>query len=316
VGLLSEAGHEDIHTFSIGFEDIGDEAGSEFEYSDQIVKQFKTTHQKYVVSNTQVLPRLGEAVANMAEPMVGQDAVAFYLLSEQVSKHIKVVLSGQGADEAFAGYFWYPRMQAEAGSEVERFTKHYVDRSYEEYLQTVNEHYHSVNHTEIWLNKEFAKANADEFMDKVFRTDITRLVVDDPVKRVDNMTMAWGLEARVPFMDYQLVEHALSIPPSLKMFEEGKHPLKQISRGLLPDSVIDRKKGYFPMPALKYVQGEFLEFMSDILTSSACINRGVFNQDFVQKVIHSPQDYMTALNGSRLWHLALLEYWLQINIDG
>jgi asparagine synthetase B (glutamine-hydrolysing) len=92
------------------------------------------------------------------------------------------------------------------------------------------------------------------------------LIVDDPVKRVDNMTMAWGLEARVPFMDTQLVEHALSMPPSLKMAEEGKYPLKYISRGLLPDSVIDRKKGYFPMPALKYVRGEFLDFMSDILT--------------------------------------------------
>jgi asparagine synthase (glutamine-hydrolysing) len=107
VGLLHEAGHQNIHTFSIGFEDIDDEAGSEFEYSDQIVKQFNTTHEKYVIANSQVLPRLGEAVANMAEPMVGQDAVAFYLLSEQVSKHIKVVLSGPGADEAFAGYFWY-----------------------------------------------------------------------------------------------------------------------------------------------------------------------------------------------------------------
>jgi asparagine synthase (glutamine-hydrolysing) len=315
VALLHEAGHEDIRTFSIGFEDIGDEAGSEFEYSDQIVDRFNTRHEKYVVSNSQVLPRLGEAIANMNEPMVGQDAVAFYLLSEQVSKHIKVVLSGQGADEAFAGYFWYPRMQAEQGSEVERFSKHYVDRPYEEYLQTVNAKYHSGDHTRAWLNKEFSKAHADEFMDKVFRTDITRLVVDDPVKRVDNMTMAWGLEARVPFMDYQLVEHALSMPPSLKMSEEGKHPLKQISRGLLPDSVIDRKKGYFPMPALKYVQGEFLEFMSDILNSSACINRGVFDQKFIQKVINKPEQYMTALNGSRLWHLALLEYWLKINVD-
>jgi len=315
VGLLHEAGHQDIRTFSIGFEDIDDEAGSEFEYSDQIVKRFNTTHEKYVVSNSQVLPRLGEAIANMAEPMVGQDAVAFYLLSEQVSKHIKVVLSGQGADEAFAGYFWYPRMQAESGTEIERFAKHYVDRPYEEYLQTVNQQYHSGNHTQAWLDKEFAKADADEFMDKVFRTDITRLVVDDPVKRVDNMTMAWGLEARVPFMDYQLVEHALSIPPSLKMSEEGKHPLKQISRGLLPNSVIDRKKGYFPMPALKYVRGEFLEFMSDILNSTQCVNRGVYNQNFVQKVINQPENYMTALNGSRLWHLALLEYWLQTNVD-
>ena len=315
VGLLSEAGHRDIRTFSIGFEDINDEAGSEFEYSDQIVNKFNTNHQKYLISNSQVLPRLGEAVANMAEPMVGQDAVAFYLLSEKVSQHIKVVLSGQGADEAFAGYFWYPRMQAEQGSEFERFAKHYVDRTHQEYLQTVNQQYHSGNHTKTWLNKEFAKSGADEFMDKVFRTDITRLIVDDPVKRVDNMTMAWGLEARVPFMDYQLIEHALSMSPSLKMAEQGKYPLKQISRGLLPDSVIDRKKGYFPMPALKYVQGDFLEFMSDILNSSACRNRGVFKQNFVQKIINKPQNYMTALNGSRLWHLALLEFWLQVNID-
>ncbi|CAC9637835.1 Asparagine synthetase [glutamine-hydrolyzing] (EC 6.3.5.4) [uncultured Gammaproteobacteria bacterium] len=316
VGLLHEAGHSDIRTFSIGFEDIDDESGSEFEYSDQIVKKFNTKHEKYIVSNSQVLPRLEEAVANMAEPMVGQDAVAFYLLSEQVSKHIKVVLSGQGADEAFAGYFWYARMQSESGSEFERFAKHYVDRPYEEYLQTVNASYHTGNHTQDWLNKEFSKDNTGEFMDKIFRTDITRLIVDDPVKRVDNMTMAWGLEARVPFMDTHLIEHALSIPPSLKMRDGGKYPLKHISRGLLPDSVIDRKKGYFPMPALKYVRDEFLEFMTDILNSTQCINRGLYNQNFVQKVISQPEQYMTALNGSRLWHLALLEYWLQVNIDG
>ena len=315
VALLKEAGHEDIRTFSIGFEDIDNEAGSEFEYSDQIVSKFKTQHQKYVVSNAEVLPRLSEAVMNMAEPMVGQDAVAFYLLSEQVSKHIKVVLSGQGADEAFAGYFWYPRMAIEKGDEIERFSKHYVDRPHEEYLQAVMPTYQGDNHTSNWLNKEFAKTGADSFIDKVFRTDITKLIVDDPVKRVDNMTMAWGLEARVPFLDTELVEWALKMPANLKMKQEGKYPLKKIARKLLPSSVIDRKKGYFPMPALKYVQGDFLEFMSDILTSSACLNRGVFNQNYVNKVINSPRDYMTALNGSRLWHLALFEFWMQINVD-
>jgi len=315
IALLKEAGHEDIRTFSIGFEDVDDEVGSEFEYSDQIVSRFKTKHQKYQVRNKEVLPRLSEAVMNMSEPMVGQDAVAFYLLSEQVSRHTKVVLSGQGADEAFAGYFWYPRMAIEQGDEVERFLKHYVDRPHDEYLQTVSSIYQGENHTHNWLNKEFLKPGASSFIDKVFRTDMTRLIVDDPVKRVDNMTMAWGLEARVPFMDTDLVEWALSIPPSLKMRGEGKYPLKQISRGLLPDSVIDRKKGYFPMPALKYIQGDFLEFMSDILLSSACRNRGIFNQQYIDKVINSPKDYMTALNGSRLWHLALLEYWFQLNVD-
>ena len=315
VALLKEAGHRNIRTFSIGFEDIDDESGSEFEYSDQVVSKFKTDHKKYLLSNQEVLPRLSEAVMNMSEPMVGQDAIAFYLLSEQVSKHSKVVLSGQGADEAFAGYFWYPRMAKEHGDEIESFSKHYVDRPHDEYLQTVMPIYQGENHTHKWLSKEFLKPGADSFIDKVFRTDMTRLIVDDPVKRVDNMTMAWGLEARVPFMDTELVEWALKIPPSLKMREEGKYPLKKIARELLPSSVIDRKKGYFPMPALKYIQGDFLEFMSDILLSSSCVNRGVFDQKYINKVINSPRDYMTSLNGSRLWHLALLEFWMQINVD-
>ena len=315
VALLKESGHKDIRTFSIGFEDIDDETGSEFEYSDQIVSKFQTNHKKYLLSNKEVLPRLSEAIKNMSEPMVGQDAIAFYLLSEQVSKQTKVVLSGQGADEAFAGYFWYPRMFKEQGDEVERFSKHYVDRPHHEFLQTVMPLYQGEDHTNKWLTKEFSKLGTDSFIDKVFRTDMTRLIVDDPVKRVDNMTMAWGLEARVPFMDTDLVEWALQIPPSLKMREEGKYPLKKIARQLLPSSVIDRKKGYFPMPALKYVQGDFLEFMSDILSSSSCINRGIFDQKYINKVINSPRDYMTSLNGSRLWHLALLEYWMQINID-
>ena len=315
VALLKEAGHRDIRTFSIGFEDIDDESGSEFEFSDQVVSKFKTDHKKYLLSNQEVLPRLSEAVMNMSEPMVGQDAIAFYLLSEQVSKHTKVVLSGQGADEAFAGYFWYPRMAKEHGDEIESFSKHYVDRPHEEYLQTVMPIYQGENHTHKWLSKEFLKPGADSFIDKVFRTDMTRLIVDDPVKRVDNMTMAWGLEARVPFMDTELVEWALKIPPALKMREEGKYPLKKIARELLPSSVIDRKKGYFPMPALKYIQGDFLEFMSDILLSSSCRNRGIFDQKYINKVINSPRDYMTSLNGSRLWHLALLEFWMQINVD-
>ena len=315
VALLNEVGHKNIRTFSIGFEDIEDEAGSEFEFSDQVVEKFNTNHNKYIVKNEEVLPRLFEAVSNMAEPMVGQDAVAFYLLSEKVSRHVKVVLSGQGADEVFAGYFWYPRMAQEQGNEVERFAKHYVDRPHEEFLQTVMSTYHCPNHTNKWLTKEFNKSGTETFMDKVLRTDITRLIVDDPVKRVDNMTMAWGLEARVPFMDTDLVEWALKMPASLKMKGDGKFPLKKIARDLLPASVIDRKKGYFPMPALKYVQGEYLEFMSDILTSNACINRGIFSQEYVNNVINSPRSYMTALNGSRLWHLALLEFWLKLNID-
>ena len=315
VALLAELGEKNIYTFSIGFEDIDDEVGNEFIYSDKIAQQFNTQHEKYKISNSETLARLPEAVAQMAEPMVAQDAVAFYLLSEQVSKSVKVVQSGQGADEAFAGYFWYPKMQDEKGTDVMRFSKHYIDRPELEYSQTINENYQTSNVVDNWLHKQFAQANTDEFLDKVLRTDITHLIVDDPIKRVDNMTMAWGLEARVPFMDTSLVEWALSIPPALKLKEKGKYPLKQIARKLLPANIINREKAYFPMPALKYIRHEFLDFMRDILTSKACRARGIFNENYIQKLLKNPKHYMTALNGSRLTHLALLELWFQIHLD-
>ena len=317
VALLAEAGVRDLRTFSIGFEDIGEERGSEFEYSDQVVERFQTQHRKIHISNSQVLPRLPEAVANMAEPMVGQDAVAFYLLAEQVSKEVKVVQSGQGADEVFGGYFWYPLMQEASGTDLERFSQYYFDRPHDEYLQTVTDAFHGEDYTSQWVERELAQPNGDTFMDRVLRLDVTALIVDDPVKRVDNMTMAWGLEARVPFLDHELVELAAQMPPELKLKSGGKHPLKVIARGLLPDAVIDRPKGYFPMPALKYVRGEFLDFMRDILLSQACLKRNLYNRTYVDNLLADPENdrNFTKIKGSKLWHLSLLEYWLQMNVD-
>ena len=126
VALLSESGHTGLHTFTVGFEDQPEEKGNEFEYSDLMVERYQPDHHKFLVANSDVLRRLPEAVDAMSEPMFGQDAIAFYLLAEQVSKEVKVVQSGQGADEVFGGYFWYPRMMAETeGSRLERFRKHY-----------------------------------------------------------------------------------------------------------------------------------------------------------------------------------------------
>jgi asparagine synthase (glutamine-hydrolysing) len=316
VALLAEAGVSDLHTFSVGFEDQPEEKGSEFEYSDQVVARYATDHNKFLIPNDEVLRRLPEAVDAMAEPMFGQDAVAFYLLGEQVSRKIKVVQSGQGADEVFGGYFWYPRMMAETqGTPLERFAKHYFDRDHEEFLHTVAPAFRGDDHSSRRIAELLAQPDADSFMDAVLRMDVTTLIVDDPVKRVDNMTMAWGLEARVPFLDHELVELAARCPPELKLRDGGKYPLKAMARGLLPDSVIDRPKGYFPMPALKYVRGAFLDFMREVLESRACRERGIFSRAYVDMLLAAPEMHHTRLQGSKLWHLALLEFWLQRNVD-
>lgn len=315
VAMLAESNLDDLLTFSVGFEDAPEERGSEFEYSDQVAGRFATRHHKIHIPNTGVLQRLPEAVRRMSEPMVAQDAIAFFLLAEQVSHSVKVVQSGQGADEVFAGYFWYPRMEAEAGTELERFRRHYFDRDHDEFLRTVDWRFHGPDHSAELIARRLAQPGAETFLDRVLRMDITMLIVDDPVKRVDNMTMAWGLEARVPFLDHELVELAAQVPPELKLREGGKYPLKAIARGLLPDAVIDRPKGYFPMPALKYVRGSFLDFMRDILNSAACRHRGLFQRDYVEMLLAEPEGHLTRLQGSKLWHLALLEFWLQLHVD-
>jgi asparagine synthase (glutamine-hydrolysing) len=314
VGLLSDHTAE-LNTFSIGFEEVGGETADEFEYSDLVAKQFNTRHHKFSVRNDEVLRRLPEAILQMSEPMPSYDAAAFYLLGEQVSREVKVVLAGQGADEVFGGYFWYPRMDAECGTSLERFARHYFDRDHAEYLEMISEDYSVPDVTSQWVSAQLQQPGADEFLDEVLRLDVTRLMVDDPVKRVDNMTMAWGLEARVPFLDHELVELAAKMPPSLKLKEGGKFPLKAVARGIVPDAVIDRPKGYFPVPALKYLRGNFLERIRGILNSEACIKRGLYRRSYVEKLLAAPEVHLTRIQGSKLWHLALLEWWLQINVD-
>ena len=316
VALLAELGLKEVHTFSVGFEDQPEEKGSEFEYSDLVVDRYQTRHHKFLVPNSHVLERMPEAVDAMSEPMFGQDAVAFYLLSEKVSREVKVVQSGQGADEVFGGYFWYQRMMDETtGSRLERFRKHYFDRDHDEFLNMAGAGFQVNDVTGEYIAERLEEEGADEFIDAVLRLDTTTLIVDDPVKRVDNMTMAWGLEARVPFLDHQLVEVAAQCPPEIKFKTPGKHLLKRIARGIVPDEVIDRPKGYFPMPALKYVRGEFLDFMKDILNSSVSRERGLFNRDYIDRILSAPEMHHTRIQGSKLWHMALLEYWLQRNVD-
>ena len=310
--LLAEQGVDDLMTFSIGFEDQPEERGSEFEYSDAVAQHIGSRHHRYAIANDEVLRRLPEAVDNMAEPMFGQDAVAFYLLAEQVAQTVKVVQSGQGADEVFAGYAWHQQMAA-ANDEapLPRFASRYCDREHDEFLAMMAPPWRGEDFTAALLQQRLTAPWADEFIDQALRAETTWLITDDPLKRVDNMTMAWGLEARVPFLDHHLVELAAQMPPHLKLASGGKHILKRIARGLLPDAVIDRPKGYFPMPALKYVRGEFLAFMRDILESTACRQRGLYQRDYVELLLAAPEQHLTRIKGSKLWQLALLELWLQ-----
>jgi asparagine synthase (glutamine-hydrolysing) len=313
VGLLAQHGQKKLNTFSIGFETVNNVKGNEFNYSDCIAKTFQTEHHKISVNTSRVLSSLDKCIANMSEPMVSHDCIGFYLLSEEVSKSIKVVQSGQGADEVFAGYHWYPPLMKSTQA-VEDYAKVFFDRDHQAYQKAVSSHLVHEDYSMDFITNAFAKKGAQLPIDKALRNDICTMLVDDPVKRVDNMTMAWGLEARVPFLDHELVEMAARIPAHLKVKEGGKYILKEVARDIIPAMVIDRPKGYFPVPALTYIQGQYFERVKDIIHSQSSKNRHLFNDAFIKKLIKSPQKHITPLGGSMLWQVALLEYWLQTHI--
>lgn len=310
VALLSKLGHQDIRSFAIGFEAVGEHAGDEFHYSDIVANTFATNHQQIRILRDRALDALPGAIAAMSEPMVSHDAVAFYLLSAEVSKHVKVVQSGQGADEVFGGYSWYPGFLT-ANDPVQEYQRAYFDWRHSDLERLLAPDYIGDDESLRFVERFFAACNGASAVDKALQIDAEIMMVDDPVKRVDNMTMASGLEARVPFLDHEVVELAARMPANLKVRDGGKHVLKQVARRLLPAEVIDRPKGYFPVPALRYLRGPFLDFVRDTFEAEAARTRGLYRRDFIDHMLQQPEAEMSPKGHSRLWQAALLEKWLQ-----
>ncbi len=308
VGLLAEAGVKDLLTFSIGFQDAGGERGDEFEYSDLIARHYGTRHHQLRIGEHEIIEQLPAAFRAMSEPMVSHDCIAFYLLSREVSRHCKVVQSGQGADELFGGYHWYPPL-VDSRDPFATYRNAFFDRSHAEYRDTVMPAWQTGDLAGDFVREHFARPGADDPVDKALRLDSTVMLVDDPVKRVDNMTMAWGLEARVPFLDYRVAELSARIPSRFKLGDDGKQVLKEVARQVIPHAVIDRPKGYFPVPGLKHLQGRTRDWVRELLLEGGN-DRGLFNRASLERLLAHPEEDLTPLRGSRLWQLAALNLWL------
>jgi asparagine synthase (glutamine-hydrolysing) len=313
VALLAGQGQRGLTTFSIGFEAAGGESGDEFAYSDLVAERFGTDHHQIRIGRKRFLPAVERTIAAMSEPMVSHDCIAFNLLSEDVSKQVKVVQSGQGADEILAGYSWYPPL---AGVPRDRaadaYAREFFDRPHADLARQLGPDWAiGEDVSREFVAAAFGRPGAETAVDAALRLDSEVMLVDDPVKRVDNMTMDWGLEARVPFLDHELVEAAAACPPELKLAHGGKGVLKEAARGVVPDEVIDRTKGYFPVPGIRHLEGPMLDRVRDALLAPAARARGLFRPEYVARLLADPNTPRTTLGANQLWQLALLEMWLQ-----
>src|SRR5271166_6380193 len=274
VALLADQGQHGLATFSIGFDSAGGESGDEYYYSDLIAKTFDTDHHKIHIATSRLLPAVPKTIAAMSEPMVSHDCVAFYLLSQEVSQWVKVVQSGQGADEILGGYDWYPPLASVAREQVtEAYTKVFFDRSHADVLSIFAPEYGiDVDASRELVAAYQAAPGAETAVDAALRLDTEVMLIEDPVKRVDTMTMAWAL---------------------------------------MPSEVIDRTKGYFPVPGIRHLHGEMLDMVRDALTCDAAQARGLYRKETVDALLAAPNETRTTLGSNALWQLAVLEMWLQ-----
>lgn len=317
ITAISKKFRDKISTYSIGFKSINEEIGNEFYYSDIVSKNFKSKHSKYNISDDELYENLDNVIQDMSEPMFSQDSSAFYLLSKKVSQSEKVVLSGQGADEVFGGYFWYKKIMNESNlTDIESISKFYLDRNFKSYQSAINENFVHDNFVVNDLKDRCKNMSSNlTTLDKVFRLEMSMFIIDDPVKRIDNMTMSHALEARVPFLDRDLVEFMLTVKASNKINKAPKYYLKKISEEYLNNDIIYRDKFYFPVPPLKILRDKFYNYCKKILTCESALDRGLYNREYINKLIKEPNNNFTNINGNELWHFTLLERWLQLNIE-
>lgn len=311
VALLSRSISGRLRTFSIGFEPARGVSGDEFQWSDEVARQFGTDHKKLLISSRHLTEALPAMVTAMSEPIMSRDTVAFYLLCREVADSVSVVQTGQGADEVFGGYFWHRKFRDDSQAEAaERSALLFVNHEITPSLAT-----HSrcqFDPSADFIKSHLWQSGAESGVDAVLRFDTHVTMVEGPVKRVDNMAMAWGVEARMPFTDQDLVSLAGKCPPELKLYRGGKGILKTIADDLLPADLINRPKGYFPVPALVRLEGDVRCWLSAALKSSAARNRGLLSQESLAKLVDGPQ---TPAGDRMLWQLGLLEHWLQTHLD-
>jgi asparagine synthase (glutamine-hydrolysing) len=352
VALMSQFLNEPVKTYSVGFEGRG-EAFSELGYARAVADKFETDHHEVLIRPAD-LTRLAEKVIwHLDQPLAEHATLANYMVAELAARDVKMVLTGEGGDELFAGYARYSgerlsplfqRIPKAAKSLALAASSHlaglrrqklalYALSQTEEVTRFVNwfplfnsEMKQAVLSEELKeslsgydadyvFGQHLACTDAREPLNRMLYVDTKLWLPDLLLARGDKMSMAVSLEARVPLLDHKLVEFAAALPPNLKVKGLArKYLLKKVSSRWLPPEIIHRKKQGFPMPSSLWLRDEARTFVRDVLSPAVVRRRGLFNPLFVEKLIQEHESGF-ADHGSLLWGLMNVELWQRVFMD-
>jgi asparagine synthase (glutamine-hydrolysing) len=352
VALMCKFLNEPVKTYSVGFEGDG-EAFSELPYARLVAKKYQTDHHEVIIGPSNLVDLAEKVVWHLDQPLAEHATLANYMVAELASRQVKMVLTGEGGDELFAGYARYSgerlsplfqrfpkavRSLAMAASdripglrrqklalfalcqpeEAPRFANWFplFNSEMKQALLSpdLKETLSAYDADEVFA-EHLARTDATAPLNRMLYVDTKLWLPDLLLARGDKMSMAVSLEARVPLLDHKLVEFAATLPQQLKVKRlVRKYLLKKVSEAWLPREILHRKKQGFPMPSSLWLRNELRPFLRDVLSPSALRRRGLFNPRFVEKLINQHESGF-ADHGSLLWGLMSVELWQRIFID-
>jgi asparagine synthase (glutamine-hydrolysing) len=353
VALMSEFLNRPVKTFSVGFDGEG-EALSELPYARLVAQRYGTEHHEAVLRGGDLPERAEKVVWHLDQPIADPATLANYMVAELAGRHVKMVLTGEGGDELFAGYARHagdrlaplfgvlprsakylalacasrlpglhrPRLAlyalcqpTETSRLVNWFPLFNPEMKSALLTQEVRAALNGSCAEQVFAD-HLKRTDATDPLSRMLYLDITLWLPDDLLARGDKTSMAASIEARVPLLDHKLVEFAATLPPHLKVRRLArKYLLKQVSRAWLPPQIIRRKKQGFPIPLGPWFRQEARPFVRDVLSPRAVRRRGLFNPQFVQALINRNERGESEC-GAWLWALVNVELWYRQFIDG
>ncbi|MDB5572563.1 MAG: hypothetical protein JWN93_3746 [Hyphomicrobiales bacterium] len=329
VALMARHLAEPVKTFSIGFEGASD---TELPAARRVAQHFRTEHHELVVSSDEIYKNLEAAISACDAPVSEPASIALMLLSREAARSVKMVLSGEGADEVMGGY---------AKHSMERFAGAYrrlppglrgglarllaaaplaPARKLGAGLQTLGVEPAALRHA-LWFGGIHAHeitsflgappkpsaAHLDDLadgsdVDKLLHFDQASWLPDNLLERGDRMTMAASIEARMPFMDQELIQLASTIPASMKIRGlTGKWLLRRSVQDVLPPSVLNRRKRGFPIPVSAWFRGPLKAQMREVLLDGDAVASRLIGRSSVETII---EEHMGGADrGKALWQL-------------
>jgi asparagine synthase (glutamine-hydrolysing) len=351
VALMSQTLRDPVKTFSVGFEGDGGEL-SELPYARLVAERYQTDHHEVLITSEDFMGLAEKVVWHLDQPIADNACLANYMVSELASRHVKMVLTGEGGDELFAGYARYsaerlapattrlpgparalgralalrggltrPKIALYAlcqPEEARRFATWFPLMHPEARAELLAGGMGGAlerTAPELLFAEHLARTDARESINRMLYVDTKLWLVDDLLARGDKTSMASSLEARVPLLDHHLVEFAAGLPPSLKVHGmTRKYLLKQVAREWLPSEIIDRSKKGFPVPISQWLRGEAREQCRDLLAPAALGARGLFDAGALGRIMDEHES-AGADHGSLLWALMSVELWHRLYVD-